>query len=154
RSRQPFLDAVYKLARGPLRNQLQREPRDRVFGREPPEAVRIITIVDQIAVDDEVLLVAGAQRVLEPNVADGSLREGATNEEIAVAFDIVNLDAGVPQTAKAIEHGADRGRVELRIGDEVVKQIAVEVERARLKAGQAVDPLDDRPLAAGRETDV
>src|SRR5689334_1204004 len=62
--------------------------------------------------------------------------------------------AAVAQSAEARKDLLHRGRVELRVGDEVVEEIAVEVQRARLQRNEAIEPGADRLLAAFSQPDV
>src|SRR5205823_10847438 len=103
---------------------------------------------------DEELLVASIDRVFELDVRHRLLGERSADEEIAIALDVMDRHAGIAQLPEAIEHRSDGWRIELRIGDDEVKQIAVEVQRARLQRGEPVEPRDDRPFAPGREADM
>src|SRR5438270_12646194 len=62
--------------------------------------------------------------------------------------------AGIAQLPEALEHRSHGRRVEHRISDQIMKEIAVEVQGPRLQRGEPGEPRDDRSLAAGRETDV
>src|ERR1700681_1715238 len=61
RSRQPRLHSVDKSPRRALRHKAQGKLREGVLAQASPESIRIVTIVDQIAVADEVSAVSGLQ---------------------------------------------------------------------------------------------
>src|SRR5437867_5171390 len=66
----------------------------------------------------------------------------------------MHFDAGVAKLPEAIEYILYGLGVELRMGDQVVKEIAIQVKRARLQRRKALHPGDDARLAARRQTDV
>ena len=103
---------------------------------------------------DEVLTAAGADGVLEGDVGDRLLGERSADEEIAVAFDVMHLHPRIAKPPESIEHLLHRGGVELRMGDQIVKEISVEVEGAGPQDLEAVEPGDDGALAPGGESDV
>ena len=75
-------------------------------------------------------------------------------EEVAVPLDVVDRDAAVAQLRNfAMTFSTERG-AELRMRDQVVKEVAVQIERRRLERSQAVQPVDDRLVAAFAEADV
>src|SRR5207245_7205721 len=74
--------------------------------------------------------------------------------KVAIAFDVVNFDARVAKAAKAIEHVLHCRCFEFRMRDEVMKKIAVQIQRSRLQLGKTIEPVDHRSLASGREPDV
>src|SRR5205807_268703 len=103
RARQALLHAVDERARHAARDDLQSQPRHRIFRGEVPKTIRIIVIIYEIAMHDEVLPRPRPQRVLERDVADRRLGERAVEEEVPIAFDVVDFDAAVAQRAHAAE---------------------------------------------------
>src|SRR5436305_3795441 len=103
---------------------------------------------------DEVIVRAGTDGVLHRHISDRLLGERALEEKVAVPLDVVHRHAGVAQRAQAREDELHGARAELVVGDEVVKEVAVEVERARPERLEAVEPGHDRLLAAVAEADV
>src|SRR5205807_1396313 len=111
---------------------------------EAPEEVGVVAVVNRVAVDDEVLPAAGRDDVFQRDVGHGLFSERPADEEVTVALDIVDGHPAVAQLAEAGEDPLHRGGGELRIGDEVVKEVAVEVEGLRLELYEAVEPGQDR----------
>ena len=103
---------------------------------------------------DEVASSPCVDRVLQPDIGNGVFDERSLQKEIAIAFDVVDRDSAIAKPPESFEHLADGRREELRMRDEVVKEVAVEIERPRTASRSALQPLHDRLLAPVREADV
>ena len=73
---------------------------------------------------------AGLEQLFLDDGPEGALRVGPAQEEVPVALDVRHDDAGLLEAARGVEKSGDRRRFEVRMGDEVLEDVAEQSDRA------------------------
>src|SRR5262249_54328290 len=125
-----------------------------VLRKEAPETVRVVALVQEIAVRREEPARARLKGLRVADLSEGLLGVRAAQEEVAIALHVGHRDSAAGQRFGALEKRADRRRLEVAPRDEEVERVAEQRDRARAAPPRLVERLEERPFVAGTPSHV
>src|SRR5687768_10517737 len=126
RLRQLAFGGVYKTAGEAGGQPAHGEAHGRGLGGPAPEAVLDVPLVEPVAVHGEAAQAAHLEGGLGAHAVEGGGVGAAGEEEVAVALDVVDGDAGAAQLADQLEERVEPRRRELREPHPRLEQVAEE----------------------------